>query len=121
MTLLAHSVIHTFERFYIAVALLLREGPGKLSQADLEHRCHVMAQRISLLYEFNAPEFFDMSLFRNFIRTLGEMGMLWPDENGLLTYDQSFRSGYEDAKVLLSEQVRHSVLQVTHGVLSSGS
>jgi glycerol-3-phosphate O-acyltransferase len=121
LMMLAGNVIHSLERFYIAIALLLTKGSGNISQADLERLCQLMTQRISVLYEFNAPEFFDKSLFRNFIRTLSERGIVWPNEEGLLVYNDTFRSAYEEAKTLLSEEVRHSLRLVTHGALSTNT
>jgi glycerol-3-phosphate O-acyltransferase len=116
LMLLAESVIHMLERFYIVVVLLLEAGSGNTSRDRLERHCQLMAQRFSSLYGVNAPEFYDKSLFQNFVRTLGEMGMLRSDENGLLVYGDELRAAYEDAKILLSEQVRDGVLRVTQGV-----
>ena len=98
------------------VVLLLEAGSGNTSRDRLERHCQLMAQRFSSLYGLNAPEFYDKSLFHNFVRTLGEMGMLRSDENGLLVYGDELRAAYEDAKILLSEQVRDGVLRVTQGV-----
>ena len=54
----------------MAIALLLQSGSGSITQEALEQRCHLMAQRMSVLYGLNSPEFFDKSLFRNFFDLL---------------------------------------------------
>ena len=50
------------ERYYLAIALLLRSGSGRLTQEALERQCQLMAQRMSMLYELNSPEFFERAL-----------------------------------------------------------
>ncbi len=70
LSLLAEATIQTIERYYLVIALLLQAGSGTIGQEALEQRCHLMAQRMSLLYGLNSPEFFDKSLFRNFIELL---------------------------------------------------
>ncbi len=106
----AHGLLQSFQRYYITVAVLVRRGPGVLSSAELENLCHLTAQRLSLLFEFNAPEFFDKSLFRNFIAGLRERKLLWTDEGGKLHYSEALVHVVEDAKVILGKDVRHGVL-----------
>jgi glycerol-3-phosphate O-acyltransferase len=114
LSVLAQSTLQTLERFYMTIALLFKHGSGNISQGDLENLCYLMAQRIALLHGLDAPEFFAKALFRNFIQVLKARGVLSVNEQGLLVYDESIRSVEADAKLVLSEQIRHSVLQVTH-------
>jgi len=114
LSVLAQSTLQTLERFYMTIALLFKHGSGNISQNDLENLCYLMAQRIALLHGLDAPEFFAKALFRNFIQVLKERSVVWVNAQGLLEYDQSIRSVEADAKLVLSDQIRHSVLQVTH-------
>lgn len=114
LSVLAQSTLQTLERFYMTIAVLFKHGSGNMSQADLENLCQLMAQRITLLHGLDAPEFFAKTLFRNFIQVLKERGVLRVNEQGLLEYDESIRSIEDDAKLVLSEQIRNSVLQVIH-------
>lgn len=114
LSVLAQSTLQTLERFYMTIALLFKHGSGNISQSDLENLCYLMAQRITLLHGLDAPEFFAKTLFRNFIQVLKARGVLSVNAQGLLEYDESIRSVEEDAKLVLSDQIRHSVLQVTH-------
>ncbi len=50
LSLLAQATIQTIERYYLAIALLLQAGSGSITQEALEQRCHLMAQRMSVLY-----------------------------------------------------------------------
>jgi glycerol-3-phosphate O-acyltransferase len=114
LSVLAQGTLQTIERFYMTIALLLKHGSGALTQGELESLCQLMAQRMAMLHGLNAPEFFAKPLFRNFIRTLKQRGVLHEEEDGGLAFDEAFRAVEADAKLVLSEQIRHSVLQVTH-------
>ena len=115
LSLLAQATIQTIERYYLAIALLVRAGSGEITQKLLEERCQLMAQRITMLYGFNSPEFFDASLFENFIDLLRARGVVRSGESGRLLFDEVLIRVAEDAQLVLSEQIRHSILQVTHG------
>jgi glycerol-3-phosphate O-acyltransferase len=115
LSLLAEATIQTIERYYLVVALLLQAGSGAIGQEALEQRCHLMAQRMSVLYGLNSPEFFDKSLFRNFIDLLRRRNVVQSAEDGSLLYGELLLGVATDAQLVLSEQIRHSILQVTLG------
>jgi glycerol-3-phosphate O-acyltransferase len=115
LSLLAQSTIQTLERYYLVVALLLQAGSGAIGREALEERCHLMAQRISVLYGLNSPEFFDKSLFRNFIDLLRRRNVVQTSEDGNLLFGELLLGVATDAQLVLSEQIRHSILQVTLG------
>ncbi|MFK8331666.1 glycerol-3-phosphate 1-O-acyltransferase PlsB [Pseudomonas sp. BJa5] len=113
LTLLARAITQTLQRFYMATALLLNSGQHSLSAEELEDLCVVMAQRLSILHGLNAPEFFDKTLFRHFIQTQIEQGVLRPDSNGKLGYHEKLSELAEGAaKRVLSAEVRLSIRQV---------
>ncbi|WP_407908566.1 glycerol-3-phosphate 1-O-acyltransferase PlsB [Lysobacter claricitrinus] len=110
---IGHSLQQAFERYYIAISVLVKNGPGTLSAGELETLCHLAAQRLSLLYAPAAPEFFDKSLFRGFISKLRELRMVWADENGKLTFDERLDTWAKDAKFILGRELRHSIEKVS--------
>ncbi len=114
LSVLAQATIQTIERYYLAIALLLRSGPSTLSPDALEKSCVAMAQRMTMLYGLAAPEFFDRAMFRDFIDLLRSRGVIRQDGEGRLTYDDALLAVAEDARIVLSEQIRNSILQVTH-------
>ncbi len=114
LSMLAQATLQTIERYYLAIALLLQAGSGTITQATLEERCQLAAQRIALLYGLNSPEFFDRSLFANFIDLLRRRGVIRGNGTGTLEFDTVLLRVAEDAQFVLSEQIRHSILQVTH-------
>ena len=115
LSILAHATLEVVERYYLAIALLLSAGPDAITQDALQNRCHLMASRMSLLYELHSPQFFDKVLFRDFIDLLRARDLIRVGTNGCLNYDQALLEVAADAQFVLSEQIRHSILQVTHG------
>jgi glycerol-3-phosphate O-acyltransferase len=113
LSLLAQATIQTIERYYLAISLLLKAGSGEITQKALEQQCHLAAQRMNMLYGFNSPEFFDRALFENFIDLLRERHVLKAGEGGKLEFDEVLVRVAADAQLVLSEQIRHSILQVT--------
>jgi glycerol-3-phosphate O-acyltransferase len=109
----ARNLLPAIERYYIGLALLVKNGPHTLSAGELETLCWLTAQRLSLLHELNAPEFFDRSLFRGFIQKLRERRVISGDENGKLVFDAELNAVAQDARVILSREIRHSILKLT--------
>jgi glycerol-3-phosphate O-acyltransferase len=115
LSLLAQATIQTLERYYLAIALLLQAGSGTITPEALEERCHLMAQRMTVLYGLNSPEFVDKSLFRNFIALLLKRNVIQMLDDNKLMFGEPLIGVAADAQVVLSEQIRHSILQVTLG------
>ncbi|MGH8185480.1 MAG: glycerol-3-phosphate 1-O-acyltransferase PlsB [Steroidobacteraceae bacterium] len=114
LSVLAQLTVPIIERYYLVIAVLLKAGSGRISQDVLESQCQLMAQRMSLLYELNSPEFFDKALFKNFIDLLRDRNVLGVSAEGRLTYTDMLPAVADDAQLVLHEQIRNSVLQVTH-------
>ncbi|CEA01123.1 glycerol-3-phosphate acyltransferase [Pseudomonas saudimassiliensis] len=113
LTLLARSIIQMLERFYMAAALLLNNPNGSLTADQLEALCTIMAQRLSILHGLNAPEFFDKTLFRQFIQRLQTFEVLTADSEGRLHYLPELEDIAENtAKRVLSAEIRLSIRQV---------
>ncbi|WP_447933755.1 glycerol-3-phosphate 1-O-acyltransferase PlsB [Stenotrophomonas lactitubi] len=110
---IGHSLQQAFERYYIAISVLVKNGPGTLGAAELESLCQQAAQRLSLLYAPAAPEFFDKSLFRGFIQKLRELRLVWPDENSKLLFDERLDAWAKDAKFILGRELRHTIERVS--------
>jgi glycerol-3-phosphate O-acyltransferase len=115
LSVLAQATIQTLERYYLAIALLLQAGSGAITHEALEERCHLMAQRMTVLYGLNSPEFVDKSLFRNFIELLRLRNVVQISDDKRLLFGEPLLGVAADAQLVLSEQIRHSILQVTLG------
>jgi glycerol-3-phosphate O-acyltransferase len=115
LKVIARSLIQAFERYYIAIAALVKNGPNSMTGAQLENACTLTAQRLGLLNELSAPEFFDKALFRGFIQKLRERRVVWTGDDGTLDYDSALEDMVRDARIILSREVRHSILKITPG------
>jgi glycerol-3-phosphate O-acyltransferase len=107
--LLGETMRPTLERYLLTLALLQHHGSGRLTRAALEESCQLLAQRLALLYEFNAPEFAERSLFANVLANLLAAGLLRADTMGLLHFDERITAPAADAELLLAAEVRQTI------------
>ncbi len=110
---IGHALQQAFERYYIAISVLVKNGAGTLSPGELESLCQLAAQRLSLLYAPAAPEFFDKTLFRGFIKKLRELKLVWPDGHGKLVFDERLDVWAKDARIVLGRELRHTIEKVS--------
>jgi glycerol-3-phosphate O-acyltransferase len=121
LRLLARSLFQTLERYYITVAVLAKNGSGTLTRGELERLCAMTAQRISMLHEFEAPEFSDRNLFREFITQLRKTGILRLDEDGTLAFGDALDRLVAEAKNILSKEIRHGIIHLVPQVPEEGA
>ena len=117
LRIMGHGQIQTFERYYITTAVLAKNGSGSLTRSELEQLCILTAQRISQLSEFAAPEFYDRNLFRQFIALLRHSGALTTNQEEKLEFGEKITQMSEDAKIILSKDIRNSIMRVAPHVL----
>ncbi|MFK8052107.1 MAG: glycerol-3-phosphate 1-O-acyltransferase PlsB [Woeseiaceae bacterium] len=110
---MGQSVVPVLQRYYMTIALLNKHGSGTLSQSQLEEICQLCAERLSILYGMRSPDFFDRRLFRTFLGTLRETGVISVDEHKNLTFSLAFETIENDARLVLGEPLRHSILTIT--------
>lgn len=113
LSILSRLIIQTLERYYIVVAILIRSGSGKLDADELEKQSTLMAERMSILFGLNAPEFFDKALFRSFITTLRNKQILTLNSANKLVYGDEVTQVVEDAKFVLNAELRQAIMEVT--------
>ena len=109
---LAHIVQPILERYYMTAVVLWQTRGAPLQEAELEHRCHLLAQKISMIYGINSPDFFDHLLFRDFIATMLENEYLVRNAQLQLEFKQGFSYTGLDLRNLLSTEVRSSILSL---------
>jgi len=119
LRIMGHALLQTFERYYITVAVLAKNGSGKLTRNELERLCILTAQRISLLNEFAAPEFYDRNLFRNFITLLRESDVLTTNSDEKLEFNSVIQQISDDSRFILSQEIRHNIIRVAPQVLAA--
>ncbi|MDH5353599.1 MAG: glycerol-3-phosphate 1-O-acyltransferase PlsB [Gammaproteobacteria bacterium] len=98
------------ERYYMTFIVLWQSAKTPMREAELEQRCHLLAQKVSMLHGINAPDFFDRALFRHFIDTMLELDYLMENEDGSLRFSDDFDQINLDIRSLLSFEVRCTIL-----------
>ncbi|MDH5622819.1 MAG: glycerol-3-phosphate 1-O-acyltransferase PlsB, partial [Gammaproteobacteria bacterium] len=83
LLMLGQSMVPMLQRFYLAIAILVRNGSGVLSRARLEVMCEQSAERLSMIYGLHSPDFFNKTLFHDFIYKLQELDVLRRNADGL--------------------------------------
>jgi glycerol-3-phosphate O-acyltransferase len=109
---LGHIVQPILERYYMTFIVLWQTSAAPLQEAELERRCHLLAQKISMIYGINSPDFFDHLLFRDFITTMLENEYLVKNNQLQLEFKQGFNYASPDLRNLLSTEVRGSILSL---------
>jgi len=113
LLMLGQSMVPMLQRFYLVIAILVRNGSGTLSRSRLETMCQQSAERLSMIYGLHSPDFFNRSLFHDFIRTLQDQDVVRRNADGLLEFDEGIKSIGADARLVLGEEIRHSILSLT--------
>jgi len=113
MACLSGGVLLSLERFYLTVVLLKQRGHGVLTRLELEKTCGTTAEKLSELNGLNSPEFFDKASFKGFIEMLFNQSIIWADDKGKLTYGEALEAIIDDAGLVMSQQVRKNIHQIT--------
>ncbi len=113
LLMLGQSMVPMLQRFYLAIAILIRNGSGVLSRQRLETMCQQSAERLSMIYGLHSPDFFNKSLFHDFIRTLESLDVLRKNSDNLIEFDDDLTNIGIDARLVLGEEIRHSILSLT--------
>ena len=113
LLMLGQSMVPMLQRFYLAIAILVHHGSGRLSRGDLESLCQQSAERLSMIYGLHSPDFFSKTLFHDYIKKLQSLDVLRRNADGKLEFDDSITSIGADARLVLGEEIRHSILSLT--------
>lgn len=89
LDMLAAPVSQSLERYFMTLALLAQQGSGNLTEEQVVDLCHLLGQRLSVLYSDDIPDFFDRALFTSFLNALIRLDYVQKDpETGVLTFDE---------------------------------
>lgn len=115
LQVLATPVGQSLERYFMTLALLAQQGSGNLTENEVVDLCHLLGQRLSVLYADDIPDFFDRALFTSFINALTRLDYLQrDDETGVLTFDHRINDIAYHAKYVLTPDM----MQILHQVAS---
>lgn len=89
-----------------------RRSQQLLPRSRFEEDCRKMAQRMAVLTGRDSPEFFDKTLFRGYVDTLIDAGLVIENgESGLLV-DARIEKIADRTLELLSDESRQTLLQL---------
>ncbi|OXL20211.1 glycerol-3-phosphate 1-O-acyltransferase PlsB [Psychrobacter sp. DAB_AL32B] len=115
LQVLATPVEQSLERYFMTLALLAQQGSGNLTENEVVDLCHLLGQRLSVLYADDIPDFFDRALFTSFLGALTRLDYLQKEEEtGLLTFDQRIDDIAHHAKYVLSPDMMQILQQVAN-------
>ena len=63
-----------------------------------------------MIYGLHSPDFFNKTLFHDFIKTLQDLNVLRRNGDGDIEFDDDIDSIGADARLVLGEEIRHSIL-----------
>ncbi len=108
--LLAQVVMPSLERLYIVIGLLTRAEQG-MSRKSLQERSRQVARRLSRLYGLNSPEFFDATLFNQFVDQMLKRAALTEGEDGFLQPSDLARQVARTAGSVINADFLRAVLR----------
>ena len=115
LELLARSLRHLLRRNYLTIALLTRFSADGLPRKRLEELMQMLTQRLSLLFEFAPPDFYERSTFASYIDTLIETGLVDEATDGSLRLHAQARAWEKHVERLLPADAVNAIRRVTAG------
>ncbi len=114
LAMLGRVLGETLERYCMTALLLAdeRRNAVNLNRERFENDCRLLAERMAILTGRDAPEFFDKTLFRGYLNTLIEMGLVTVDGEQSLIVDARIERIAERSQELLSDESRQMLLQL---------
>lgn len=112
LSTLAKVISPVLELYYMIFALLAEHGSDTLSRDRLEELCHLMAQRLSLMYEINSPDFFDKKLIANFIDSLIKLDYVNVNDSDKLEISEFAVTEGRYARRMLNKDMQYHILQM---------
>ncbi|MGH8442015.1 MAG: glycerol-3-phosphate 1-O-acyltransferase PlsB [Nevskiaceae bacterium] len=113
LVMLGRVMGETFERYCLSALLLSQERKlGRIQRSRFEEDCRLFAERMAVLTGRNAPEFFDTALFRAYVTTLIEQGLVAEREDKTLEVDERIDRIAERSMELLGGEAQQTVLQI---------
>jgi len=109
---LSQIIAPVLELYYMIFAMLADQGSGVITRPRLEELCYLMAQRISLVYQTNSPDFFDKRLIANFIDSLLRLQYVMLNDEDKLEISELASSEGVQARRLLDKDMQYNILQM---------
>ena len=100
------------ELYYLTIAILARKSRDNITVAQATDLSYLMAQRVSLIHELNAPDFADKQLISGLIGELINNDNLKINSKNTLEFSDAFMKADKEARLLISTHMRSNILQL---------
>ena len=114
LAMLGRVMGETLERYCMTTWLLAHEhrSQAHLARGRFEEDCRLLAERMAVLTGRDSPEFFDKALFRGYLDTLIDVGLVSVGSDQQLIMDERIGKIAERSLELLSDESRQTLLQL---------
>lgn len=114
LAMLGRVLGETHERYCMTALLLAdeRRSQQPLKRERFEEDCRLLAERMAILTGRDAPEFFDKALFKGYLNTLIDVGLVTVGPDKTLAVDARIDRIAERSLELLSDEARQMLLQL---------
>ena len=119
LRLLGETLRPLLERHFLTLSLLQHYGSGVRTRHMLENDCHLLAQRLALLYEFNPPEHSEKTTFSALIAKFIDADLLREDEDGFLHFDQRISTPLAQTTLVLPAEAAQAIKRMTCASLTT--
>lgn len=109
---LGKTVLQMQERLFLTIRLLVQNGSGEMTTDELKELAQQSAHRLSLLHEFNSPDFFDGAVFKSLVKQLQKHELMQENEDGKLEFDRRITALDEESNHILSAETRLTLQRV---------
>lgn len=116
---LSKVISPTLELYYLSLALLSKTSGASINKQALQEQCYLLSQRVAMTHEFDSPDFSDKHLIANFIDAMVKMNYVEVSGSDSLQYTGTFERSDRRIRLLISKNVRASILQMIREPLKS--
>jgi glycerol-3-phosphate O-acyltransferase len=113
LELLGRSLRNLIRRNYLTIAILTQVGSGQLKRPQLEDLMQMLTQRLSLLFEFAPPDFYERTAFATYFDTLLDTGIVTEDVDGWLHLQERIGDSQRGFERLLPAEAVTAIRRLT--------
>ena len=108
LKLISRIMSPTVERMFIVLDLIVKE---KYRADTITLAAKNIGQKIGRLYGINSPDFYDLSLFDNFLQELSDRKAITISKDGVITASHLINDIVRHAEGVISTEIRQAILQ----------
>lgn len=109
LRLLGEPLRPILERQFLTLAVLQHAGSGTRSRQSLANECHLLGQRLSLLYATSQGDASEVKTYQSFFAQLIDAELVREDDQGLLCFDERLTEPLALAELVLPAEAREAI------------